>query len=368
MIYIKRVVEYKKRMGYLSVIFIIAIACKIFQYTALPRKYFIDSNKILAMIEDSSIVRNMSYVFTSNFFRAINIFKIDNLVDWSLLITIIFSVVFFLILLKYKELTISEFIFIYVSLILLNIFSFNLSKEVIQIMIFISIYCILVSKKGKIGRKIILINVVLILETIFFREYYILFILAFNIFCYFFIFTKKLKIREMNWIIKALCCIATFLFILGISSTVSPDSYRELIRIRTISENNLAEANTVIINIFKNDGRYYTYVLNYIVNFFRILIPIELLAKNITYIPFILYQVVVSYYIVKALIIRNSKNILTIGVVFSYFMVSITFEPDFGSVVRHESTLFILLLLMKKGTPSSKKDSANGKVNLTEGK
>ena len=346
-----KVVRLYSKLLCIAMIFWLALLCKIFQYTMLPSKYFIDSQKILLMISDDSIVRSLSYTVTAQFFKSINIFGFSTLLEWSIFLAIIFNIVFFIMLIRYKYFTIYELLFIYASMALLNIFSFNLNKEIIQLLIFNCIYLVILNKKIKINLKVIIINIILLLETLFFREYYIICFLSFNIITYLFIYTKNRRLKNLKPISKVLLAIMILLFLLGVSSLILPNAYIKLLEIRTISEKNLAEANTVIVNFFDNNGSYVNYVLNYILNFFRILIPFELLGKGLGYIPFVIYQLCVSWYIIKAIWNYNAKDILTLAIIVAYFMTSITFEPDYGSVVRHESTLFILILLLKKGTP-----------------
>ena len=350
-----KITRNKTKVFLIYLIFIIAIFCKYFQFGYLSSKYFIDSNKILLMIRDINITRSLSYEVTASFFRNINFFKFDSLFDWSIYLTVIFNIIFFILLICYKEYTISELIFIYASMALLDIFSFNLSKEIIQILIFNLIYFIILLKCISNKKKVLLINIILILESIFFRNYYILFLISFNITYYYFSTTKIKSIQKMTPLKKLILSIITFLIILGTSVFIVPSLYYSLLEIRYISEYNLAGANTVIKNVFQNDSSYYYYILNYIVNFIRILMPIELLKKGIYYFPFVIYQLSVTYYIISSIKEYKTKNIITVAVVLAYFMTSVTFEPDFGSVVRHESTIFMLLLLLKKESYNKRK-------------
>lgn len=322
---------------------VIAVACKFFQFTMLPSKYFIDSNKILLMIQDSSIIRGTSYTFTADFFRAINFLNLSTILDWSICITVIFSIVFCIFLYSYKEYNIFQLLFMYVSMILLNIFSFNLGKEVLQILVFILIYLILINKKMTNKRKIVFINIILLLETIFFRSYYILVILGFDL--TYWLLKRKIKFGVFS---KILIILMIFLTILSLSKYVVPKYYNNLIQIRAINERNLEEANTLIKNVFRNNSSNLYYCLNYVINFFRILCPVELMPKGLKYILFALYQFSVVFIILKAIRKNDSRNYLTLSVVIGYFLASVTFEPDFGSVVRHESTMFLIILLLEK--------------------
>lgn len=344
-----KVFKDKTKIFLLLFIFIIFPICKYFQYNYLPSKYFVDSNKILLMISNSNIIRSTSYIVTANFFRFINIFDFKTLIEWSIFIGITFSFIYFILLKQYKSFKLTDLIYIYISIIILNIFSFNLSKEVIQIIIFFIIYFILLSKKGNF-KKIIYINIILLIESIFFRNYYILLLLAFDILYIVFHIDIIIFLKKSSNMKKSFYSLIIFLFALGISSFLFPNAFNELLKIRTISENSLSEANTVIINVFTNSNYFY-YMINYIINLVRILFPFELIKGGIKYVPFIIYQVYTTLiiYNFQKKNNNNSNQLLISLFIIAYFITSAAFEPDFGSVIRHQSTMFLIILLLKKG-------------------
>ena len=120
---------YKKTFNWLVVIFLIAILVKIAQQTILPEKYFYDSYKILKIM-NCGLIADKTYMVTAKIFNFINIFRLNELSEWSILFGVIFNILFFLILLfRNKSYKTSQYIFIYASIVLLNIYVFNLSKE-----------------------------------------------------------------------------------------------------------------------------------------------------------------------------------------------------------------------------------------------
>ena len=72
--------------------------------------------------------------------------------------------------------------------------------------------------------------------------------------------------------------------------------------------------------------------------------PIELIVKGIKYIPFIIYQIFISINTLRLGKNLNNNNILIFATIVSFIMISAIFEPDFGSFIRHESALTLLLL------------------------
>lgn len=104
------------------------------------------------------------------------------------------------------------------------------------------------------------------------------------------------------------------------------------------------DAVTIINEPFGESTSYRIFVQNYLVNAVRIMVPLELLTKGVKYIPFIIYQIFVTYNIFKMSSKLNDRNIMWLVTVISFMMVSIIFEPDFGSFIRHESTLILILL------------------------
>ena len=95
----------------------------------------------------------------------------------------------------------------------------------------------------------------------------------------------------------------------------------------------------LIKNLIPGDKNFFIYSLNYIINTARILFPFELLFKGPLYIAFVLYQITCVAIVVRGLKKVNGNNILIVSLLVGYFMLLGTYEPDFGSVIRHESVL-----------------------------
>ena len=79
------------------------------------------------------------------------------------------------------------------------------------------------------------------------------------------------------------------------------------------------------------------------------LFPIELLRLGLKYLPYVIYQVIISLFVVKTLITMkentNTRN-LALYIYLGFLCASALFEPDFGSWVRHEAVTFPILLIL----------------------
>lgn len=280
-------------------------------------------------------------------FRLINIFKIDTYIGWEIYISCIWNLILICILAGVrKNIDIKQFLFIVLSIIVLNIFDFTLAKEPIQMLYFIAIYYILMMPAKSDRFRYIGTIGVLILSTFTFRAYYLL-IIMFMIFIQvlfkIFIFNKKkIKIKD---IIILLITIAAFYFVfLNVVKTVMPSQYAELIRVRT----RVSTAASDMRNIFKSSNLV-IFSLDYLLMLLRMLFPVELLALGVKYIPYVFYQLVITYFLIGAIKnVRNNGKVKNIALYLyiGFLFASATFEPDFGSWVRHETVLFPVLLIV----------------------
>ena len=90
-------------------------------------------------------------------------------------------------------------------------------------------------------------------------------------------------------------------------------------------------------------------MIDYVINAFRMMIPIELLLKSPGYAPFFIYQIFILMYLFKALAnikAMDKKVVVALSCFVAYFFGSVVFEPDFGSWVRHEATTFPVFQLL----------------------
>lgn len=338
---------------------LIIAASKVVRYTIM-KSVLVDQSAGFGMLED--ILYNSSLKFlisisgtnvasnnASFIFKVFNIFKLSTYSQFEIAITIIWNIFIILMLIKFKpQLTFLQFVFVILSIAICNIFNFNLSKEPIQMLFFFLIYIILKSTKLSEKKKNAFALTVFILSSLFYRSYYIL-VVVFSIYIYSVLGSIKEDNKKKN-IFQLIACyilIGIFYYILlNILKHVSVDSFNELIRVRTRS----GEAKTQIETIIPGaNNNLILFCLDYLLTIVRLLIPVELLKFGPKYYLFIIYQAIITYYLIKSLKNINSTNdsqkvatILFLAFVFT----SATFEPDFGSWVRHEAVAFPMMIFL----------------------
>ena len=343
----------------LSILILIeTIIIKLFQFLILPEKYFYDSNIILGII-NGTYLSGGSFLFAANFFKKINIFHFTSLAEWSWFISIVFTIL----IIYYLKIT-SRYLFIIASVALLNVYVFNLSKDIIQFLIFLLIFFVLKNKKLKSYYKLILCFLIFLYEALNFRIYYgiIAITLVIIYFLYNFYIKKQSKINICKLIFLTILIFFIEIYAIKI---ISYENYIPIITARSsVNEFRLESINaiTIIIDLLGENTNYLIFIGNYLINAIRIMLPIELLLKGIKYIPFIIYQIFISYRILKGLKKINNENILWFALVISFLLVSIIFEPDFGSLIRHEAALTLPLLEIVFLT-NSKKGSEKNEIN-----
>lgn len=279
------------------------------------------------------------------FFQKINIFNITSYNDWEIYISIIFNIILLLVVSRVKyKLSFEQFMYICLSIMVLNIFDFCLAKEPVQMLYFLLIFIVLISKRIKNQTKYIVSCLVILLSAATLRNYYLLillFMVVSTLVCNVFL-KKNRKIKITDILIIILAVGVCYYIFLNIVKHVSPGDYSELIRVRSRT----SDARTDIRN-FIQSSNLVIFTINYIITIIRLVFPIELLLMGPKYAPYILYQIFMSYFLIKNIksLKQNTgvKNIV-IYLYIGFILGSAAFEPDFGSWVRHEAILFPLIL------------------------
>ena len=161
-----------------------------------------------------------------------------------------------------------------------------------------------------------------------------------------------------------------YFLMLNFIKIIDLKSYNELIRVRT----RVGIANTQMINIFKSTNLI-LFTLDYLIMIIRMLFPLELIPMGIKYWPYVGYQILISYFVLK-----NIKNIkenkktqnFALYTYIAFLLGSATFEPDFGSWVRHEVAIFPILIIItgivvpneKQGDKNEKNINKNNNENI----
>lgn len=352
------------------------VLLKFFQFRFLPVKFFYDSNHILNIMqsEDLHFALSGSYNNSALLFNAINIFNFNSLLQWSIFISILADIYLFFYLSDKKIYQLRQIISLYCMLGLLNIYVFNLSKDIIQFTIFAIIGAVIKTSHKK-QVKIVLISLIFFAEGILFRSYYMLtalFFIAISVIIPFIITNKKTTASKKYFFLAALLFAALLIF-LYVSRILFPDEYNELIMIRnrlTAGRVGSSDAQTLIVNLIADNGNHFLFVINYFINAVRIMLPIELLPKGLYYFPFFIFQILCTVSLLKCIAKFNklSENArLAFYIMCAYYLVAFLFEPDFGSFVRHEAATFSVLyfaMIEKKRVENN--DTQNNSLSLTK--
>ena len=255
---------------------------------------------------------------SARIFKNINLFGLTTYQEFEVFITIIWNIMLLGIMFSLrKKLNIIQAIFLILTILVLNIFDFNLAKEPVQMLYFILMYVVITNKALKDSFKYLLCFGILYWASVTFRTYYIVLALGVGYF-----------------------------LLLTIAKTAMPEEYAELVRVRTRE----TLARTDISNwITNDDSNLVLFTLDYLLMLVRMMVPVELITFGPKYWPYVAYQVMITFYVVMALknIKRNhkSKNV-ALYVYLGFLCGSATFEPDFGSWVRHEAAIAPILFIL----------------------
>lgn len=219
-----------------------------------------------------------------------------------------------------------------------------------------SVITLVIMKKNDNIINNIIIIFLLITYSYLFRQYYLLIMLIY----YFLKVTCKLKIK----ITPFLCAFIIIMYYLYYKTNY----LNIIIDLRFHNDYSLkGHTNTLISNILpynlgeKNLGKF---ILNYFMNAFRIMFPIELFWKS-TSRGFVFFPIQVSMILIfmiriRQILVMNKKDICKYDYLLkniktakniilyciSYFIVSVLFEPDFGSIFRHNMALMPFVLYL----------------------
>ena len=352
-----RDMPYAKKLVLLC-IFPLSFILKFAQYTILPPKFFYDSHHIKNIMQKGNLtfIESDSYNNSALLFNAINFLNFNTLVEWSIAIAFIADIYLLFFMIDKRIESIKDTIITFCFLGLLNIYVFNLSKDIIQFSVFLLVGLFIQSKKIKSPTKILFVSLIFVAESFLYRSYYILtaaFLIIIAI-CLpkvekWFV-SNKVFFKKMFLILLSLF---VFLFIfLSLCQYIKPEEYQELMEVRnklTAGRVGDADSNTVIVNLIQDNGDNFLYLVNYFINGFRILFPIELLSKGLYYYPFFIFQIICSIGIIKCVLkykdLDESMK-LALYVMLAYIIVAILFEPDLGSFVRHEAATFSVLFML----------------------
>lgn len=350
--------ENRNKNAVLALIFVVMLAAKLLTMM-LPAKYFYDNNRIVGMVnEDMSMEAwGGSYVVAANFFRAINIFGFISISQWSWFLGMLLTLVVFFMVLRLPELDMVQTIFLLACVGLLNIYVFNIGKDAIQFLFFMAVYLVLLMPIKSSAVKIVCAAIILYFESKVFRSYYVLIAaLVLAIYCILAVFRRNHRLPPAVKIIITTVTMYLLVCVMMVVASVAMHSeYEQIMGIRDYSLSS-REGDVDSVTIIKNwvGGDNSTnlplFLLNYLINAVRMMIPFELAIKGVQYLPFFCFQVAVTVYLAhlfgKLDEIEDETQFLAISIFLGYVLASALFEPDFGSWVRHEAATFPVLHLL----------------------
>lgn len=343
---------------------LVVIAAKFLILKILPSKYLFDSNHIIDICNGANGYGDKAYEFTASIFTPlVKLLHINNAKTGSIILGVILNPILLLVMYKKLPWNINFIDCILISLLLLlllNVYVFNVSKDLVQFVIdLIALFFIKKIKNQRI--QTLLVSLTFILFSFVFRSYLAiigilyLYIKSFN--------NKHIDKKVFLLFTACLFIVITaylfycnnFLFNSIFNNRDNTNKYR------LDSEN----AQTIINNLINKDG-YIFEIINYIINLIRLIFPIELILRgNILYLLFLIFNILtfITIYLQRDKIKKDSvlNSIFTLFI--SFIFVFALFEPDFGSFLRHFIPIAFIMVIVCLYLPIKKNQCIN-KINI----
>ncbi|RNC29191.1 MAG: hypothetical protein AWM53_00840 [Candidatus Dichloromethanomonas elyunquensis] len=351
----KIIVVDKKYIG-LLVIPLVVLA-KIIRYTVMDK--LIDNAsgiRILQMVlfpghYPNGLTDEGTFWIAASIFRVINILHLSTTFQWEIYITVIFNMLCMIFIAKGKnKIELRQSVFLLFSIGLLNIFVFLMGKDIIQFVLFLMIYLFLSIKSLTYKKKIAVSSIILLLCGVLYRSYFLL-IAALLILMV--IWHKKVikkpKITSSLILKTIIIFYLVHGFVLQGSYYLFPEMANQVMTIRSITLYRLEIFGTYPASAILEwwpSSNVPMFLANHFIITLRMLIPIELAALGVKYIPFIIYQLIVTSNLFRALkTVRENSNTGNLAgyIYFAFILGSAVFEPDYGSWVRHEAAAFPMM-------------------------
>lgn len=347
-------------MGYNRLFFLlyfpIIILAKIVRWTIL-RETTVDAgigHEMLgyiigrARLHEDVFGSNVANARAIEFYKFFNWFGLDSYIEFEVAITIVFNLVLWIILKNFFckiRLSFMQMFFLLLVVGVMNIYTYCLSKEPPQMIYFLLLFWINEHSWNE-KRRTWGCVIVILLMVLFSRSYFILMLAFFLGIRMLYPITIKKTVRHprISFLLILVLTGITYDGFMHFSSMYLPSDFEELVRVRTRIDENTT---TQIFAVLPPDNLE-LFSINYVLTILRMLFPMELLLYGPKYVPFIIFQTLVSCIMIKALIVEYdycsaSKRIAT-ALYWGFMFCSATFEPDFGSWVRHESVAIPIIL------------------------
>ncbi len=161
--------------------------------------------------------------------------------------------------------------------------------------------------------------------------------------------------QTVRLVVTVAVMMLVFAFVLKI---VSPSDYAEIVNKHGAARESFTATNAAsgiksLIDV-NSSSPVPLFVLNWVVNTFRLLFPVELFLKSPYYWVFCLYQISITVHALRAIGANggDSKYVVCFSLWLAFVIASGAFEPDFGSWVRHETATLPLLISLVLGRVS----------------
>lgn len=287
-----------------------------------PDKYFYDSLRILNMIKIKDFYDRSgdSYGLTAYIFSFIPIKKLQ---DYNIFLYLFFIGFFINLVLKVPR-TMKFYVLNFIYLFLSIVYLLRPGKEFLQLVMLGLCYFY---------RKYT--PLFLIVGGVVFRQYLML---QAGIYIGIWILANK-KNKKLWFVVLLILFVVLNIKFSKLMFEIF--SVRDIVNKYRIDS---VDAKTIILNILQGKS-IALYYINYLINFFRLLFPIELILKSIKYIPYIVFQIWLS---LKLWSWKKNIKHEYVMLLYSYILVSTIFEPDFGSFLRHTIPYFIFIINLMK--------------------
>lgn len=300
-------------------------------------------------------------------------FRLDSIYRWDVLIFIIGLVSLFALGLHFSKrwaLNLFQSVFFLAAYALCGVYIFIFNKDVLQFFIYLIAFGLLNSRFSK-TLKVCLISLVFIAESLVWRQYYIVLAAFLPLINYWLNdMAKSDKIKLKNYLtLYFKILLFAFIFLTALR-LISFTNYQAIVDKHGVDRESYTATAAIsgIQSWIPVDSSTATplVILNWVINFFRLLFPIELFRLGPYYWVFASYQLCLSIAAARSLSSAargcsvDENQILVVALYFAFVICSALFEPDFGSWVRHETaSLPFLLLLICYGFSSIKKPIKN---------
>ncbi len=345
-----------------------AIAAKLILHLFLPDKYFFDSWRMVDMLNNGERAgsRWAGYQTAVDIHKSWNVLNLTSFEQFSIFYGIVMTLIILFIVSRTKEMDRMQVLYTLMAVGILNIYVFVINKEMIQIIYFLAIYLVISLPFKNNLIKILGSAGIFYLESLQFRSYYII-MTALSIGLYLiFTWLKTRIIKKIHIVLTIIACFVMVFIFFSLSQVISPKDYNTALDTRdgtteTVDNNGSGGATTAIRNPIKVNGNLGVFMLDYVINTVRMLVPIELIIKSPGYFPFFIYQILILIYIFKSLRNINKLNkkiVVALSCFIAYVLGSAVFEPDFGSWARHEATTFPIMQLIVYNSDSKEKEES----------